>query len=651
MQYMALIYADEGAWEALSGRALGTCTARYAALAEDARAAGVMVDGDELGPTRDATTVRVRDGQTLVTDGPYAEVKEALGGYFVFECAVDRRGGRLGRPDPGGRARRRRGAPRPRRSGGGLRCEYALLVYTDQSAWADLSEEEAARAARGVDAALARAVRGARQGRSLDGSGLELDSRGRGEGRPRPGRRAARHRRPVRRDEGAARRPVPHRAARPRRGDPARLARSRRRSTARSRSGRSASRPETEERKRVEQVFREEWAVRSSILIRVLGDFELAEDAVQDAFTTALERWPRDGVPRNPGAWIVTTARNRAIDRIRRERAFARKAELLARLEALPGGGGRREHDPGRSARARLHLLPPGARRRRAGRADAARGRRAHDRGDRARLPRRRADDGTAARAREAEDPRRRHPVPRAARPPAARPAARRARRALPRLQRGLRRDARARRTSAATSATRRSGSRKLLCVLMPDEPEALGLLALHAPPRLAARRARRRRTASSCCSTTRTGRSGTRREIDEGRRVLDRALALGGPGPYQLQAAIAAAHIAARRDRLETDRALYERLLGSSTDRPSCGSTARWRSRSPGRHGAGWRSSTRSSGSRGTTSSTPRAPTCCGASSGAAKPRGVPCGARADDERGRAALPRGRLGEVTPNT
>ena len=66
--------------------------------------------------------------------------------------------------------------------------------------------------------------------------------------------------------------------------------------------------------------FREEWARAVAILIRVLGDFDRAEDAVQDAFAVALERWPRDGVPRSPGAWIVTTARNRAIDRIRRER-------------------------------------------------------------------------------------------------------------------------------------------------------------------------------------------------------------------------------------------------------------------------------------------------------------------------------------------
>ena len=83
-------------------------------------------------------------------------------------------------------------------------------------------------------------------------------------------------------------------------------------------------------------VFREEWGRAVAALTRVLGDLELAEDAVQDAFTTALERWPRTGTPANPGAWIITAARNRAIDRLRREQTFVRKAELLARLEALP---------------------------------------------------------------------------------------------------------------------------------------------------------------------------------------------------------------------------------------------------------------------------------------------------------------------------
>jgi RNA polymerase sigma-70 factor, ECF subfamily len=86
----------------------------------------------------------------------------------------------------------------------------------------------------------------------------------------------------------------------------------------------------------VDRVFREEWGRAVAILISVLGDFELAEDAVQDAFTTAIERWPQDSEPRNPGAWIVTTARNRAVDRIRRDRTLARKTELLERLARLP---------------------------------------------------------------------------------------------------------------------------------------------------------------------------------------------------------------------------------------------------------------------------------------------------------------------------
>jgi RNA polymerase sigma-70 factor (ECF subfamily) len=68
-------------------------------------------------------------------------------------------------------------------------------------------------------------------------------------------------------------------------------------------------------------------------LIGVLGDFDLAEDALQDAVAVALERWPRDGVPENPAGWLVTVARNRAIDRLRREQNLQRKTELLGRLE------------------------------------------------------------------------------------------------------------------------------------------------------------------------------------------------------------------------------------------------------------------------------------------------------------------------------
>jgi RNA polymerase sigma-70 factor (ECF subfamily) len=85
----------------------------------------------------------------------------------------------------------------------------------------------------------------------------------------------------------------------------------------------------------VDRLFREEQGRAVATLIRVLGDFDLAEEAVQDAFITALETWPERGIPDNPGAWITTTARNRAIDRLRRRRTLAEKEELLKRQVAI----------------------------------------------------------------------------------------------------------------------------------------------------------------------------------------------------------------------------------------------------------------------------------------------------------------------------
>jgi len=79
----------------------------------------------------------------------------------------------------------------------------------------------------------------------------------------------------------------------------------------------------------VDQVFREEWGRVLATLIGFLGDFELAEEAAQEAFAIAAERWPRDGTPGNPRAWLVATARNRAVDRIRRDRTLAAKTRLL----------------------------------------------------------------------------------------------------------------------------------------------------------------------------------------------------------------------------------------------------------------------------------------------------------------------------------
>jgi RNA polymerase sigma-70 factor, ECF subfamily len=81
----------------------------------------------------------------------------------------------------------------------------------------------------------------------------------------------------------------------------------------------------------VDHLFRDEQGRAVATLIRVLGDFDLAEEAVQDAFISALETWPVRGIPDNPGAWITTTARNRAIDRLRRRKRLAEKEDLLRR--------------------------------------------------------------------------------------------------------------------------------------------------------------------------------------------------------------------------------------------------------------------------------------------------------------------------------
>ncbi|MEH1165323.1 sigma-70 family RNA polymerase sigma factor [Micromonospora sp. CPCC 205539] len=80
----------------------------------------------------------------------------------------------------------------------------------------------------------------------------------------------------------------------------------------------------------VEAVFHQEYGRAVAVLVRVFGDIDVAEDAVQDAFATAVQRWPVDGVPPSPAGWIITTARNRAIDRLRRESIRAdRQAEAL----------------------------------------------------------------------------------------------------------------------------------------------------------------------------------------------------------------------------------------------------------------------------------------------------------------------------------
>ena len=88
-------------------------------------------------------------------------------------------------------------------------------------------------------------------------------------------------------------------------------------------------------RELVEEVFRREYGRVIASVIRAYGDFDLAEEAIQDAFTVALARWGSDGVPDNPAAWITTTAKHKAVDRLRRESTRTDKYIALSDREAL----------------------------------------------------------------------------------------------------------------------------------------------------------------------------------------------------------------------------------------------------------------------------------------------------------------------------
>ncbi|GAA5161574.1 sigma-70 family RNA polymerase sigma factor [Pseudonocardia eucalypti] len=86
----------------------------------------------------------------------------------------------------------------------------------------------------------------------------------------------------------------------------------------------------------VDAAYRDEWGQVVATLIGLTGDWDLAEDCAQDAFAAAMATWPRDGVPKRPGAWLTTTARNRATDRLRRDTAGAAKLRQLAVLDRTP---------------------------------------------------------------------------------------------------------------------------------------------------------------------------------------------------------------------------------------------------------------------------------------------------------------------------
>ncbi len=222
MKYMFLLFNEEadappspeemGEWDTFVKNAAGRATEE---------------GGSPLQPSATATTVSVRNGETITTDGPFIDTKEQLGGFFIYDCE---------------------------------NLDVAIELASE--------------------------ILGRRPDISSSGRSWRWTARS-----------AARSGHPVTATTGSPRRGV---------GDT---------------------------RRAVEMLVREQSArIHASLIGACGGDFQLAEDAMQDALIVALERWPVDGTPRDPAAWIVTTGRRKAIDRLRRDQTLRRKREALQRL-------------------------------------------------------------------------------------------------------------------------------------------------------------------------------------------------------------------------------------------------------------------------------------------------------------------------------